>query len=291
MKQFQYLKQRPQQSKSHPPPPPKPTKIPGVQHIIAVSSGKGGVGKSTVAVNLALAFEKMNLKTGLLDTDIYGPSVPIMMNLKSQRALANEANFLIPLRNYNISCMSIGFMVPEDKPVVWRGPLVMGALQQMLKQVVWGDLDVLVLDLPPGTGDTQLTLAQTAPLSGAVIVSTPQDLALADVIRGANMFKLVDVPLLGIIENMSYYHCPNCAHEDHIFGDSGAPKLADQLEIDFLGKIPLNKTIRETTDEGKPIVVSNPNSPLAQIYIQIAKKIYTKLQQQEPQPQPQPQAS
>jgi len=174
--------------------------------------------------------------------------------------------------------MSVGFLIPEDKPVIWRGPMAMGALQQMLRQVAWGELDVLVLDLPPGTGDTQLTLAQTAPLTGAVIVSTPQDLALADAIRGVNMFKTVNVPILGIVENMSYYHCPNCGHEDHIFGDSGASRVAKSLDIDFLGKIPLHTKIRETTDSGRPIVVADPKSPLSLAYTTIAKTVWDKLE-------------
>jgi len=192
--------------------------------------------------------------------------------------MANESKFLIPLKNYNISCMSIGFLVPEDKPVIWRGPIVMGALQQLLRQVEWGELDVLVLDLPPGTGDTQLTLAQNAPLSGAVIVSTPQDLALADAVRGINMFKTVNVPILGIVENMSYYHCQKCGHEDYIFGDSGAVKVAKNLDIHFLGKIPLHTSIRETTDNGCPIVVADPKSPISEIYKSIAKQVYDMLE-------------
>jgi ATP-binding protein involved in chromosome partitioning len=248
----------------------------GVEHLVAVSSGKGGVGKSTTAVNLALAMSAEGKRVGLLDADIYGPSIPRLMNL-SGRPSVSQQRFLLPLQNYGIKCMSMGFIMEEDAPTIWRGPMVMSAIEQMLRQVEWAPLDVLVVDLPPGTGDAQLTLCQRVKLTGAVIVSTPQDIALLDVRRGTNMFRKVDVPVLGVIENMSHFLCPSCGHESHIFGHGGAEKMAADMGLDFLGAVPLDMEVRVTSDEGKPVVVSNPESAVAQIYRQLARKILTKV--------------
>jgi len=243
-----------------------------IKHIIAVASGKGGVGKSTTAVNLALALKGLGLKIGMLDADVYGPSLPRMLGI-SGRPNSPDGKILEPMENYGIKAMSMGFMVAEDQPVVWRGPMVMGALQQMLSDVQWGELDVLVIDMPPGTGDAQLTISQNTPLSGAVIVSTPQDIALLDARKGLNMFRKVDVPVLGIIENMSMYICPSCGHEAHIFGHGGAKREAEKLGTPFLGEIPLDIAIRETSDGGSPIVVSAPDGPHAKAYFAIAETV------------------
>jgi len=251
--------------------------LPGVSHIIAVASGKGGVGKSTTAVNLALGLAALGLKVGLLDADIYGPSQPRLMGI-SGKPQSSDGKHLEPMSNHGIKVMSMGFMVPEDTPMIWRGPMVMGALTQLLRDVNWAPLDVLVCDLPPGTGDAQLTMAQTVPLSGAVIVSTPQDIALLDAKKGLNMFRKVDVPVLGIIENMSYFCCPNCGHRTDIFSHGGARREAEQAGVDFLGEIPLDIAIRETSDSGQPIVVSDPASPHAHAYREIAEKVWRKLQ-------------
>lgn len=250
--------------------------LPGVKSIIAVASGKGGVGKSTTAVNLALALQSLGLKVGLFDADIFGPSMPRMMNIKEQ-PISPDGQSLLPCENYGVKVMSMGFLVPEDSPIIWRGPMVMGALEQMLRDVRWGELDVLVVDMPPGTGDTQLTMSQRVPLTGAVIVSTPQDIALLDARKGLNMFRKVDVPVFGIIENMSYYVCPNCGTEAHIFGHGGAKAEAERLNTDFLGEIPLDIVIRETSDRGEPITVTKPNSPHAKAYRTIAEKIWGKV--------------
>ncbi|MBF0563351.1 MAG: Mrp/NBP35 family ATP-binding protein [Alphaproteobacteria bacterium] len=252
--------------------------LPTIKNIIAVASGKGGVGKSTTAANLALAFSGLGLKVGLFDADIYGPSAPRMLGLRDARLESNaDETKLLPLENHGIKCMSIGFMVPEDAPVIWRGPMVIGALEQLLRDVEWGEIDVLVVDLPPGTGDTQLTMCQRVPLAGAVIVSTPQDIALLDARKGLNMFRKVEVPVFGIIENMSYYICPKCGHRDEIFAYGGAQKTAEELNCDFLGEIPLDIKIRETADNGTPIVVFDPSSPHAQAYINIAKAVWDKV--------------
>ena len=252
--------------------------LPQVKSIIAVASGKGGVGKSTTAINVALALKSLGLSVGLFDADIYGPSMPRMLGIAQAQPEATEDGEKInPLENYGIKCMSMGFLVPEDSPVIWRGPMVMGALEQMMKDVAWGELDVMVVDMPPGTGDTQLTMSQRVPLTGAVIVSTPQDIALLDARKGLNMFRKVDVPVLGIIENMSYYNCPQCGHEAHIFGHGGAQKEAARLSCDFLGEIPLDIRIRETSDGGEPIVVSDPKGAHALAYIAIAQKIWDKV--------------
>ncbi|MGC2855738.1 iron-sulfur cluster carrier protein ApbC [Novispirillum sp. DQ9] len=251
--------------------------LPHVKHIIAVASGKGGVGKSTTSANLALALSRLGLKVGLFDADIYGPSVPRMMGLSGLRPAASE-NAILPMENHGLKIMSIGFMVPEDAPVIWRGPMVIGALEQLLRDVDWGDLDVMVVDMPPGTGDTQLTMSQRVPLAGAVIVSTPQDIALLDARKGLNMFRKVEVPVLGMIENMSYHVCTNCGHREDVFSHGGARKTAEELNTDFLGEIPLDIKIRETADGGAPIVISDPDSPHSKAYMEIARKIWDKLQ-------------
>jgi ATP-binding protein involved in chromosome partitioning len=243
-----------------------------IKHIVAVASGKGGVGKSTTAVNLALALKALGLKIGMLDADVYGPSLPRMLGV-SGRPESPDGKILKPMENYGIKAMSMGFLVAEDQPVVWRGPMVMGALQQMLSDVQWGELDILVVDMPPGTGDAQLTISQNTPLSGAVIVSTPQDIALLDARKGLNMFRKVDVPVLGIIENMSMYVCPNCGHEAHVFGHGGAKREAEKLGTPFLGEIPLDILIRETSDGGRPVVVSEPDGPHAKAYLAIAEQV------------------
>ena len=251
--------------------------VPGVRAIVAVASGKGGVGKSTTATNLALAFAVQGLKVGMMDADIYGPSQPRMMGI-SGRPNSPDGKTLTPMSNYGVKCMSMGFLVPEDTPMIWRGPMVMGALEQMLRDVAWGELDVLVVDMPPGTGDAQLTMSQRVPLAGAVIVSTPQDIALLDARKGLNMFRKVDVPVLGIIENMSYHICSNCGHREEIFGHGGAKREAEKLGVDFLGEVPLHIAIRETSDSGTPIVASQPEGEHAKAYRAIAAKIWAKVE-------------
>ncbi len=250
--------------------------LPGVAAIVAVASGKGGVGKSTVAVNLALALAALGRAVGLLDADIYGPSVPRMMGITG-RPTSPDGKRLTPMRNHGIKCMSIGFRVEEVTPMIWRGPMVMSALEQMLRDVDWAPLDVLVVDMPPGTGDAQLTMAQRVPLTGAVIVSTPQDIALLDARKGLKMFHQVDVPVLGIIENMSYFLCPSCGSRSEIFSHGGARKTADQLGCDFLGEIPLHMAIRETSDGGNPLVVSDPDSAEAATYVAVARQVAAKI--------------
>ncbi|WP_282606524.1 iron-sulfur cluster carrier protein ApbC [Pelagibius sp. Alg239-R121] len=250
--------------------------VPGVGAIVAVASGKGGVGKSTTAANLSLALSRIGLKVGLLDADIYGPSQPRMLGI-SGRPSSPDGKILKPMENFGIKCMSMGFLVAEDTPMIWRGPMVQSALQQMLRDVEWGELDVLIVDMPPGTGDAQLTMAQQVPLAGAIIVSTPQDIALLDARKGLNMFRKVDVPVLGIIENMSVFICPNCGHESHIFSHGGAKKEAESLGMDFLGEMPLHIDIRVTSDEGRPIVVSAPDGEHAKRYIDIAKSVWERL--------------
>jgi ATP-binding protein involved in chromosome partitioning len=261
---------------SHGPAEPGGTKgVAGVQSIIAVASGKGGVGKSTVAVNLALGLAALGLKTGLLDADIYGPSVPRLLDIKEKPR--SDGKKLFPIEKFGLKAMSIGFLVEEDKPMIWRGPMVQSAITQMLGDVEWAPLDVLVVDMPPGTGDAQLTLAQRVPLKGAIIVSTPQDLALIDARKGLAMFRKTEVPVLGIVENMSLFICPNCGHETHIFGHGGARETAAQLGVDFLGEIPLVQAIRETSDAGTPIVAQSPNGPEARAFLALAQKVAEKL--------------
>jgi ATP-binding protein involved in chromosome partitioning len=255
-----------------------PDLLPGVKSIVAVASGKGGVGKSTTAVNLALGLAAAGHKIGLMDADIYGPSMPRMMGISGQPSSSDGKN-LDPMENYGIKVMSMGFMVEEDTPMIWRGPMVQSALEQMLRDVNWGELDVLIVDMPPGTGDAQLTMAQRVPLTGAIIVSTPQDIALLDARRGLNMFRKVDVPVLGLIENMSYFTCPHCGERSDIFSHGGARAEADKLGMDFLGEIPLHMDIRKTSDSGKPIVVSDPDSEYAKAYRAIADKTWDNIQQ------------
>jgi ATP-binding protein involved in chromosome partitioning len=251
---------------------PKPL-VPGVRHIVAVASGKGGVGKSTVAANLALALRAEGHEVGILDADIYGPSVPRMLGITG-RPQSKDGKILEPMENYGIKAMSIGFLIKEDTPMIWRGPMVIGALEQMMRDVNWGTLDVMVVDMPPGTGDAQLTLAQRVPLAGAVIVSTPQDIALIDARKGLAMFRKVNVPVLGIVENMSTFICPNCGHESHIFSHGGARACAEELNVPFLGEIPLDMEIRETSDGGAPITASRPESENAARFRAIARKVW-----------------
>ena len=249
-----------------------------IKHIIAVASGKGGVGKSTTAVNLALALQSLGRRVGLLDADIYGPSQQRMLGIaEGTKPEQKDGKWLLPVMAHGLKTMSMGFLASERTPMVWRGPMAGGALVQMLEQTLWGELDYLVIDMPPGTGDIQLTLSQKATVAGAVIVTTPQDIALLDARKGLNMFRKVDVPVLGIIENMSMYICPNCGHEAHIFGHGGAKKEAEKLGTPFLGEIPLEIEIRLTADGGNPIVVSDPESPHAKAYLAIAEKIQTAL--------------
>jgi ATP-binding protein involved in chromosome partitioning len=255
-----------------------PTKIhlPGVKHIIAVASGKGGVGKSTTSVNLAIAFKQNGLKVGLLDADIYGPSIPRMMNLKGKPQTTDDKK-MVPMQRYGIAVMSMGFLIAEDAPMIWRGPMVHSAITQMFRDVVWGDPDMLVVDMPPGTGDAQLTMAQSVDLAGAVIVSTPQDIALIDARKGLNMFRRVEVPVLGIIENMSYYLCPHCGERSEIFGHGGAHKEATALDVPFLGEIPLDIVVRETSDAGEPITETHPDGAFAAAYRGIAAAVMKQL--------------
>ena len=250
-----------------------PELLPGVTSIVAVASGKGGVGKSTTSVNVALGLAAAGRKVGLLDADIYGPSMPRMMGITGQPNSSDGKN-LDALENYGIKVMSMGFLVEEDTPMIWRGPMVQSALEQMMRDVNWGELDALIIDMPPGTGDAQLTMAQKVPLTGAIIVSTPQDIALLDARRGLNMFRKVDVPVLGLIENMSYFNCPHCGERSDIFSHGGAKSEAERLGMDFLGEIPLHISIRETSDGGKPIVVSEPESEHAKAYCAIADKVW-----------------
>ena len=248
-----------------------------VGSIVAIASGKGGVGKSTTAANLALALMAEGARTGLLDADIYGPSMPRMMGVRGKPTTA-DGKVLDPMVGHGVKLMSMGFLVDEETPMIWRGPMVMSALQQLLQDVDWGPLDVMVVDMPPGTGDAQLTLAQTARLAGAVIVSTPQDIALLDARKGLNMFRKVDVPVLGIVENMSYFQCPHCGERSEVFSHGGARREAERLGVDFLGEIPLDIAIRETSDGGRPIVVAEPDGPHATAYRDIAGRILDRLE-------------
>jgi ATP-binding protein involved in chromosome partitioning len=251
---------------------PSPIGVPGVEAIIAVASGKGGVGKSTTAVNLALGLRDLGLKVGILDADIYGPSLPKLLAIK-ERPQTLGGTRLKPITRYGLTVMSIGFLIDEETPMIWRGPMVISALTQMLREVEWGALDVMVVDMPPGTGDAQLTMAQQVPLKGAVIVSTPQDLALIDARRGIAMFRRVNVPVLGIIENMSYFLCPQCGTRSDIFSHGGARHEAERLGVPFLGEVPLHMDIREKSDAGLPVVATAPDGPLAAVYRDIAAKV------------------
>jgi len=255
----------------------RPGGVPGVANIIAVASGKGGVGKSTVAVNFALALKEQGLRVGILDADIYGPSMPRLLGLKGEPQ--QVADKLAPMEAYGVKAMSMGFLVDEETPMIWRGPMVMSALSQMLKDVAWGELDVLVVDMPPGTGDAQLTMAQQVPLAGAVIVSTPQDLALIDARKGLNMFRKVNVPVLGLVENMSAFVCPHCGERSDIFGHGGAKAEAARLGVPFLGEVPLLSAIRETSDSGRPVVATAPISPAAEAFREIAARAVAALEQ------------
>ncbi len=250
--------------------------IEGIKNIIAVASGKGGVGKSTTATNLALALSAEGANVGVLDADIYGPSQPRMLGVHGKPE-SKDGKTLEPMISYHIQTMSIGFLVDEETPMIWRGPMVTQALQQLLGDTNWQNLDYLVIDLPPGTGDIQLTLAQQVPVSGAVIVTTPQDIALLDARKGLKMFEKVEVPVLGIIENMSIHICSKCGHEEHIFGEGGGQRMSEEYDVDFLGALPLDKTIREEVDSGRPSVVADPDGRIAQIYKEIARRTAARL--------------
>ena len=254
--------------------------IPGVKHVIAVASGKGGVGKSTVAVNLALALQKIGKKVGLLDADVYGPSTPKMMGTEEVRPHATERETILPIESHGLQTMSIGYLLEEDSPVIWRGPMVTGLLRQFLFQVEWGDLDFLVLDLPPGTGDAQLTLVQSLSLAGGVIVTTPQDVALLDVQRGIQMFQRTSVPILGVIENMSHFECPQCQHVTEIFPGTGGEEISNRYGVPFLGKIPLEPTTALQGDSGVPVMVQQPDGALASTMLSIAHQMSEALVQE-----------
>jgi len=266
---------RPQTGFAHPADKVQPG-IPGVEAVIAVASGKGGVGKSTTAVNLALGLRDLGLKVGMLDADIYGPSLPKLLAIKEKPQTIGGTR-LKPIERYGLTVMSIGFLIDEETPMIWRGPMVMSAITQMLREVEWGKLDVMVVDMPPGTGDAQLTMAQQVPLKGAVIVSTPQDLALIDARRGVAMFKRVNVPVLGVVENMSYFLCPSCGTRSDIFGHGGARHEAARLDVPFLGEVPLHTAIREKSDAGLPVVATAPDGEFARIYRDIATKVLAQL--------------
>ncbi|WP_157014758.1 Mrp/NBP35 family ATP-binding protein [Mesorhizobium xinjiangense] len=256
--------------------PPARQGVPGIGAIIAVASGKGGVGKSTTAVNLALALQANGLKVGVLDADIYGPSMPRLLHI-SGRPQTVTGRILKPMEGYGLKVMSMGFLVDEETPMIWRGPMVISALTQMLREVEWGELDVLVVDMPPGTGDAQLTMAQNVPLAGAIIVSTPQDLALIDARKGLAMFRKVDVPILGVVENMSYFVCPDCGGRHDIFGHGGARDEAERVGVPFLGEVPLDMEIRTTSDGGTPIVVASPDGPHAGVFKEIAERVWARI--------------
>ncbi|HEX7013831.1 MAG TPA: iron-sulfur cluster carrier protein ApbC [Steroidobacteraceae bacterium] len=251
--------------------------IQGVRNIIAVASGKGGVGKSTTAANLALALADEGAAVGLLDADIYGPSQPLMMGLTGERPRSPDQRTMIPPMAHGVKVMSIGFLIDAEQPMVWRGPMVTQALVQLLETTRWGELDYLIVDMPPGTGDTQLTLSQRAPLSGAVIVTTPQDIALLDARKGLRMFEKVSVPVLGIVENMSTHICSKCGHEEHIFGSGGGQRMAEQYGVELLAQLPLDIRIREQTDGGRPTAVAEPDSPLGHAYIEFARRTAARL--------------
>ena len=268
--------QRPQQQAPQPP-QQQASLLPDVRAIVAVASGKGGVGKSTTAVNVAVALATLGHRTGLLDADIYGPSMRRLLGIGGN-PVSSDGVKLDPMSKYGIKAMSMAFLVEEDTPIVWRGPMVQSALEQMMRDVAWGELDYLIVDLPPGTGDIQLTLAQKVPLSGAIIVTTPQDIALLDARKGLNMFRKVDVPVLGLIENMSYFACPKCGERTEIFGHGGARQEAERLGMEFLGEVPLEIAIRETSDGGTPIVAYDPDSAHARAYLEIAGRVWQQIE-------------
>ena len=257
---------------------PKKLPINGVKKILLVSSAKGGVGKSTTTVNIALAManHKQAPKVGILDADVFGPSIPKLMNLTGEPSLTEE-KLMEPLINYGIKCMSMGFLVREGEAIVWRGPMVMSAIQKLTRNVDWSPLDYLLIDMPPGTGDTQLSISQLLPINGAIIVTTPQDIAISDARRGAEMFRKVNIPVLGLVQNMSHYICENCQHVAHIFGDNGAKKLSEELKTDVLGNVPLDLNIQQYADKGFPIVISQPESAQTSIYREIGDQILTKV--------------
>jgi len=250
--------------------------IKGIKNVIAVASGKGGVGKSTTAVNLALAIAAEGGKVGIMDADIYGPSQPRMLGI-SGKPESKDGTTMEPMKNHGVEAMSIGFLIDEETPMIWRGPMVTQALEQLINDTNWGDLDYLIIDLPPGTGDIQLTLSQKIPVAGAVIVTTPQDIALLDARKGLKMFEKVNVPVLGIVENMSIHICSGCGHEEHIFGTGGGEKMASEYAVDFLGALPLDIGIREQADNGKPTVVADPDSRISEIYREISRRVTAKL--------------
>ncbi len=250
--------------------------LPGVKNIVAVASGKGGVGKSTTTVNLALALAAEGASVGILDADIYGPSQPMMMGI-SGKPESRDGKTMEPLENHGVQVISIGFLIDADNPMIWRGPMATQALEQLLRQTNWRDLDYLLVDMPPGTGDIQLTLAQRVPLTGAVIVTTPQDIALLDARKGLKMFEKVGVPILGIVENMAVYCCPNCGHTAHIFGADGGRRMAEQYGVDYLGALPLTLSIREQTDSGRPTVVAEPEGEIAGLYKAVARQVAVKI--------------
>jgi ATP-binding protein involved in chromosome partitioning len=253
--------------------------LPGVKNLIAVASGKGGVGKSTTAVNLALALMAEGAKVGVLDADIYGPSQPTMLGIEGRPDSA-DGKMLEPMVGHGLQVMSIGFLIDDDQAMIWRGPMVTQALEQLLRQTAWKDLDYLIVDMPPGTGDIQLTLAQRVPVTGAVIVTTPQDIALIDAKKGLKMFEKVSVPILGLVENMAVYCCPNCGHSEHIFGADGGKAMAQEYGVDYLGALPLERSIREQADSGRPTVVAAPDSPVAELYKAMARKVAVKVASQ-----------
>jgi ATP-binding protein involved in chromosome partitioning len=260
---------------AQPQPPPQPQTLPGIKHVIAVASGKGGVGKSTLAVNLAVALARQGHRIGMLDADIYGPSLPRMLGIEDKPEIRDK--LIVPAEAWGLRFISMGLLVDQDTPMVWRGPMIMGAITQFLEQVAWGSLDALVVDLPPGTGDAQLTLSQKARITGAVVVSTPQDIALMDARRGVRMFEKVHVPVLGIVENMSTFCCPNCGHETPLFGHGGARREAEALGVPFLGEVPLLIEVREGGDSGVPVVAAQPDSPAARAFDAIARAVWARL--------------
>lgn len=262
----------------------KPPGLMGVKHVIAVASGKGGVGKSTTAVNLALALAAEGYKTGILDADIYGPSQGMMLGVaEGVRPQSDEEKYFLPVAALGIQAMSMSFLITESTPMVWRGPMAAGALQQLIMQTKWDNLDYLVIDMPPGTGDIQLTLSQKVPVTGAVIVTTPQDIALLDCKKGIEMFRKVDIPVLGVVENMSLHICSQCGHEEAVFGEGGGERIAKEYQTDLLGQLPLLASIREQTDKGQPSVISEPEGRAAQIYRSIARKVVASVEAQEAQ--------